>query len=778
MSLTRRVTLVVLLFLGIFGGTLAAFFYGSLRNSLELELQGRVDVRLRWLEQAVSVGSRLRFEPPPEPLDAADFWSVRGPDGRRLWGVDAPLDDARTVARPLSLKFEPSAPVQETVPLESLLAAVAAAAREHVPGVVLSAAQSSPASIQPLFRLQGRVGVTVYDIDVELHSSGAVRRVDVRVEGGLQARQGALPDVDTGDGPRGEGTSKDGGASEATPSEGADLSGPGRVDGRAGSGGTVPMETVERIELADLPEPVRATLAEALGAAVPEEVKRFSSHRGVLYAVEARGDGRDIDLEVAAGGLLLEKEVEIEAGEGSVHADELPAAVRQTLLRETGGFQGEIATRLRGGRVVYEWASQIHGRDVRLQVFEDGALRSKESEMDPSEVPEAALKAVDRFLGEVRVDRALRRVVGGLVTLHFEAERDGEPMDLEVTEDGGRVARHAVEVFPQYGLPRGGGSFELTATAAASTLEMERKLARLARVLGVGGPLALLAAGAVLVLLIRAQLRPLSRMAAQASRVGPRDLTERIGPVGTSQECVRLRESINAMVERLADGLERERRFAATAAHELRTPMAQLRSTVEVALRRQRDASEYREALAESVEDIERLDKLVSGLLELTRRPESVRGRPVPLAGLLHRVLRSRDDVARPEGLSESSTLCVEGDEELFTAALAGVCDNAARHGGGEDVTVRVETDGTTIRVMIADRGPGVPPGDRERIFEPLTRLDSAPSSKDGPPGFGLGLAVARSTLRAFGGDLVCRERSDGANGCDFVFTFQAVREN
>lgn len=82
---------------------------------------------------------------------------------------------------------------------------------------------------------------------------------------------------------------------------------------------------------------------------------------------------------------------------------------------------------------------------------------------------------------------------------------------------------------------------------------------------------------------------------------------------------------------------------------------------------------------------------------------------------------------------------------------------------------------GHDVRVVVADHGPGVAPGDRERVFEPLTRLDRGGGGGvvgRAGEGFGLGLAAARATLRAFGGDLVCRARRDGRRGAEFVFTF------
>jgi signal transduction histidine kinase len=222
--------------------------------------------------------------------------------------------------------------------------------------------------------------------------------------------------------------------------------------------------------------------------------------------------------------------------------------------------------------------------------------------------------------------------------------------------------------------------------------------------------------------------------------------------------------------------MERERRFAADAAHELRSPLAEMRATVEVALRRPREAGEYRDALEAVASGLVRLQNLVVGLLQLTRGAGGATGRPVDLAAVLRhaaggsQAVRSR---ARPGDFSADG-VWVLGDPELLAAAVGNVLDNAARYAPAEAPTIAVETDGAggTVRVVISDRGPGVPAADRERIFEPLTRLDAA-RTVAGVEGFGLGLAVARATARAFGGDLLCRARSDGAEGAEFVFSLR-----
>jgi signal transduction histidine kinase len=313
-------------------------------------------------------------------------------------------------------------------------------------------------------------------------------------------------------------------------------------------------------------------------------------------------------------------------------------------------------------------------------------------------------------------------------------------------------------------------SMELVLTARTSVEDAVSELGRLRTAMFTVGPLALVVTAVILVLLIRWQLSPLARMAEEAGRIGPENISLRLPVAGTAVEYVKLRAALNAMVERLAEGLSRERRFSSTAAHELRTPLAQLKTGVEVALRREREASEYREALSDALSDVERLDRLVAGLLQLTRnqRPDGVQGRRVRVAAMLEKALSSAGPAEVLPGLPED--VCVTGEEELLSAALANVLKNAHRYAPGRPPEVRASMEGDRVLLTVSDRGPGVPQNEQERIFEPLTRLDPARSVGDRADGFGLGLAVARSTVRAFGGDLTCTGRPDGEPGAVFTF--------
>lgn len=302
----------------------------------------------------------------------------------------------------------------------------------------------------------------------------------------------------------------------------------------------------------------------------------------------------------------------------------------------------------------------------------------------------------------------------------------------------------------------------------AGAPRMSSELNRLAIALWTVGPLTILIAALVLSLFIRRQLAPLTRIAQEASKIGPESARTRIEDAGTTAEYVALREALNKMVSRLAEGLDRERQFASMAAHEFRTPLAQMRTSIEVTLRKERVAEEYREALEHSLLDVERLQKLVDGLLLLVRGQNSgAVASKVALERPLAEAVRESGVAAQ---LAALPPVEVRGSTDLLGAAFRNVLENAARHAPPAPPSVQCELMNGTARVSVIDTGPGVPEADRERIFQPLVRLDKARSIGAHADGFGLGLAIARAAVRACGGELSCCARADGAPGAAFVF--------
>jgi len=326
-----------------------------------------------------------------------------------------------------------------------------------------------------------------------------------------------------------------------------------------------------------------------------------------------------------------------------------------------------------------------------------------------------------------------------------------------------------------YRLPPHTKNIQLRLSARTSVAHMRAELNRLSLALWTIGPIAVLAAASVLALFVRWQLTPLSRIAREAALIGPENVA-RIGEVGTSVECVRLRESINRMVERLAAGLERERCFASMAAHELRTPVAQLRTNIEVTLRKERVGEEYRQAMNDCLADVERLQNLIASLLLLTRQQAAVARNSARLDRVVE---RARKECASSASISGADTKVeVQGNEDLLTCAVRNVLENAQRYARDEAARILVHENGDEVVLAVADSGPGIPQEQRDRIFEPLVRLDSARTIGEKGDGFGLGLTVARAATRACGGDLTCKVREDGRAGAEFCFRLKRAAQS
>jgi signal transduction histidine kinase len=350
----------------------------------------------------------------------------------------------------------------------------------------------------------------------------------------------------------------------------------------------------------------------------------------------------------------------------------------------------------------------------------------------------------------------------------------GEPGGKALTSDDIRpmAAKSPGSPFGSYVVDDKHGKIEVRVSARESNAHAEEELKHLRFALGTIGPVSILALMLILGFFIKWQHAPLTGMSKQAAAIGPQNIDLRIGPVGSCVELVRLRESINSMVQRLGEGLERERQFSSMAAHELRTPLTQMRLGIEIALSKERSNPEYVETLRQSLNDIERLQNLVGNLLFLTRDHKGTGMRNVlALKEIVTQAMRSCG--AFPIIATDLQSLNVRGNDELLECAVRNVLENALRYAPEKPAEIKASDSGKIIRLSIADSGSGIPEADRERIFEPLTRLDEARSIGEETKGFGLGLTVARYAMRACGGNLICKGRDDGAKGAQFEFSFE-----
>jgi signal transduction histidine kinase len=268
----------------------------------------------------------------------------------------------------------------------------------------------------------------------------------------------------------------------------------------------------------------------------------------------------------------------------------------------------------------------------------------------------------------------------------------------------------------------------------------------------IGFPLLLGVVGGVTWLVTRRALRPVEGIRSEMAAItASQDLARRVPEPQTHDEVARLARTTNETLAALETSVERQRRFVADASHELRSPIASLRTQLEVAA-----AHPELLDLDGAVEDTVRLQRLAADLLLLARldageRPADAK---VDLAGLAREETEGRTGVT-----VDAEPVNVAGSRGQLGRVLANLLDNAQRHARSA-VTVSVRREGDLAVVGVADDGDGVPESDRERIFERFVRLDAARSRDDG--GAGLGLAIARDVAVRHGGTLTAGQGPAG----------------
>ncbi|MZD05519.1 HAMP domain-containing protein [Streptomyces sp. SID5785] len=286
---------------------------------------------------------------------------------------------------------------------------------------------------------------------------------------------------------------------------------------------------------------------------------------------------------------------------------------------------------------------------------------------------------------------------------------------------------------------------------AGAPLSAERSaVTTTSRAMLIGFPLLLVVVAAVTWLVTRRALRPVEGIRAEMAAItASRDLGRRVPVPGTHDEVARLARTTNETLAALEDSVERQRRFVADASHELRSPIASLRTQLEVGA-----AHPALLDVPGAVEDTVRLQELAADLLLLARLDAGERpaGTAVDVAALVREELSQRAGDRVPVSVSvQGERTRVTGSRGQLARVVTNLVDNAQRHAR---TTVRVTVEGESGRVLVAvaDDGDGVPEAERERVFERFVRLDDA-RSRDGG-GAGLGLAIARDVAERHGGTL------------------------
>ena len=335
-------------------------------------------------------------------------------------------------------------------------------------------------------------------------------------------------------------------------------------------------------------------------------------------------------------------------------------------------------------------------------------------------------------LTSLLLPRELRRVAAG-APVTVSGSRAGLASPLRVRGRRTTVAGRVVLVAQQ-----------------VQTLEESRRVLRLT-LLGVL-PLLLLVLAAIAWRVVGAALRPVEALRAGADRISGSGRRERLPVPTTRDEISALAQTLNSMLDRLAAARDRQRAFVADAAHELRSPLASLQAQLDVAHRLGEDTPASADVRAE----VARMSALVEDLLTLARLDaDDLRREPpgpvdlVPL--LLGAAGRHGRDGVRVEVVGTDQPVPVYGVRSALERMVANLVDNAVRH-ATSCVEVGVDVGGDRVLVRVDDDGAGIPPEDRERVFERFTRLDEGRDRDAG--GSGLGLAIVRELARRDGGDV------------------------
>lgn len=295
--------------------------------------------------------------------------------------------------------------------------------------------------------------------------------------------------------------------------------------------------------------------------------------------------------------------------------------------------------------------------------------------------------------------------------------------------------------------------------AAESLEEVDDAVDRVVVLLLIGGigALALAAAGGWWV--ARKGLRPVEEMTNRADRIDIDDLSQRIPVPPARDEVAHLARTLNAMLERLQEGVVTREQFVADASHELRAPLAAMRAELEVSLRHDDLDADARATLSSTREEVVRMGRIVDNLLTLARVDGGrldLLATPHDLCEIAERAARTHEASAAAAGVEividgDATTVAVDPDriEQVFSNLI----DNAIRVAPrGSAVTIAIWRSGREVGARVCDDGPGVPEQDRERIFERFSRHDPARARASG--GAGLGLAISAEIVRAHQGRL------------------------
>jgi signal transduction histidine kinase len=405
-------------------------------------------------------------------------------------------------------------------------------------------------------------------------------------------------------------------------------------------------------------------------------------------------------------------------------------------------------------------------RDLRRQVdaFLDEAADRLQEGQDPQVV---VGPTQDRPpVGAVRVTDELGQVVASSPEAVDEDGEEDAPASGDASPGGDEGIDVPVETATRIvEAPTG----DLTITADTPVDQVARNIDALTRKLAIGLPALVALVGAIAWALVGRALRPVEAIRAEVDEITGSTMHRRVPEPPTRDEVGRLARTMNAMLSRLDTSATRQRQFVSDASHELSSPVAAIRTVLEVA-RHEADPANWPAVVDDLLAEESRLEARLDDLLLLAAHDENgtITGpeRSVNLTALTMAEARRprRVPVDLVHTPADNHAAVVAGAADQLARALSNMVDNAARHATSV-VHISLSRDARTVRVIVDDDGPGIPPRDRERVFERFTRLDDSRARHNG--GSGLGLAVVHSIVTSHHGQV--RVEDSPLGGARFV---------
>jgi signal transduction histidine kinase len=357
------------------------------------------------------------------------------------------------------------------------------------------------------------------------------------------------------------------------------------------------------------------------------------------------------------------------------------------------------------------------------------------------------------------------------------------PAELRTTVQGGEPARMLVTVSgdPELvlGVPIADG--QAAYYEVVSFAELERTLRSLAVSLFGASVVTTIVGGTLGYWLSRRTLRPLANVGLAAEAIAGGRLDTRLE--GTDDPDLNvLVSSFNHMAQALEERIDRDGRFASDVSHELRSPLMTLAASVSVLASRREEMPDdaSRSALDLMEADVQRFQQLVDDLLEISRFDAGVARlslEEVRLPELVRQAvaMHRSEDPPTVEIDADLAGMVVRADKRRLVRILDNLLGNADAYGGGA-VRVAVESAGDSVLIAVEDGGPGVPPEDRDRIFDRFSRGAGAGRRSTSGDGVGLGLALVAEHARLHGGRTWVEGRPDGQDGARFVVQLPVAR--